>query len=225
MIRAAIERGADQAGRQASNGLPVDYALLTSGFLTRTRAAPAGRARRGSPGGGSGEARRAVRGRRREGPSGPRVAAEHLAELEICNIWAPRRGAEPGRLGILGPGDRGPRSRAPRWLPEIRKPQAALMALSRRRGGAAGSRRRPRPASRVVLLWLLARIHRYTLNRLRAEIEPVTPADFMRFLFAWQRIDPDQRVLAGRDWLRSSPSWMASRCPRPRGRATCSPPG
>ena len=31
---------------------------------------------------------------------------------------------------------------------------------------------------------LLARIHRYTLNRLRAEIEPVSPADFMRFLFA-----------------------------------------
>ena len=36
---------------------------------------------------------------------------------------------------------------------------------------------------------LLARIHRYTLNRLRAEIEPVTPADFMRFLFAWQHVD------------------------------------
>jgi ATP-dependent helicase Lhr and Lhr-like helicase len=36
---------------------------------------------------------------------------------------------------------------------------------------------------------LLARIHRYTLNRLRAEIEPVSPADFMRFLFAWQHAD------------------------------------
>ena len=35
---------------------------------------------------------------------------------------------------------------------------------------------------------LLARIHRYTLNRLRAEIEPVTAADFMRFLFAWQHV-------------------------------------
>jgi ATP-dependent helicase Lhr and Lhr-like helicase len=33
---------------------------------------------------------------------------------------------------------------------------------------------------------LLARIHRYTLNRLRAEIEPVTAADFMRFLLYWQ---------------------------------------
>jgi len=35
---------------------------------------------------------------------------------------------------------------------------------------------------------LLARIHRYTLHRLRAEIEPVSPADYMRFLFAWQHV-------------------------------------
>jgi len=41
---------------------------------------------------------------------------------------------------------------------------------------------------------LLARIHRYTLNRLRAEIEPVSPADFLRFLFAWQRVDPEHQV-------------------------------
>ncbi len=32
---------------------------------------------------------------------------------------------------------------------------------------------------------LLARIHRYTLNRLRAEIEPVTAAVYMRFLLDW----------------------------------------
>jgi ATP-dependent Lhr-like helicase len=41
---------------------------------------------------------------------------------------------------------------------------------------------------------LLARIHRYTLNRLRAEIEPVSAADFMRFLFAWQRLDAEHRA-------------------------------
>jgi len=49
---------------------------------------------------------------------------------------------------------------------------------------------------------LLARIHRYTLNRLRAEIEPVSPADFMRFLFAWQHVDASHR-LSGIDGLRS----------------------
>ena len=38
---------------------------------------------------------------------------------------------------------------------------------------------------------LLARIHRYTLKQLRSEIEPVAPADFMRFLFRWHGLhDP-----------------------------------
>ena len=41
---------------------------------------------------------------------------------------------------------------------------------------------------------LLARIHRYTLGRLRREIEPVEPRDFMRFLFDWQRVAPATRV-------------------------------
>ena len=41
---------------------------------------------------------------------------------------------------------------------------------------------------------LLARIHRYTLNRLRKEIEPVSPADFMRFLFVWHKVAPDHKV-------------------------------
>jgi ATP-dependent Lhr-like helicase len=36
---------------------------------------------------------------------------------------------------------------------------------------------------------LLARIHRLTINRLRAEIQPVSLADFQRFLLAWQRAD------------------------------------
>ena len=37
---------------------------------------------------------------------------------------------------------------------------------------------------------LLARIHRYTLDRLRKEIEPVTAAQFLRFLACWQHVDP-----------------------------------
>ena len=35
---------------------------------------------------------------------------------------------------------------------------------------------------------LLARIHRYTIKTLRAEIEPVSGADFMRFLLDWQGV-------------------------------------
>ncbi|HEX6276225.1 MAG TPA: DEAD/DEAH box helicase, partial [Polyangiaceae bacterium] len=37
---------------------------------------------------------------------------------------------------------------------------------------------------------LLARIHRATVDRLRAEIEPVTQQDFVRFLCEWQRVAP-----------------------------------
>jgi len=41
---------------------------------------------------------------------------------------------------------------------------------------------------------LLARIHRLTINRLRAEIQPVTAAEFQRFLAAWQRVDEEHRA-------------------------------
>ncbi len=41
---------------------------------------------------------------------------------------------------------------------------------------------------------LLARIHHYTIRRLRAEIEPVAPRDFLRFLFSWQRVSEDSRL-------------------------------
>ncbi|TLX62791.1 ATP-dependent DNA helicase [Stutzerimonas nosocomialis] len=41
---------------------------------------------------------------------------------------------------------------------------------------------------------LLARIHRYTVKRLRREIEPVERADFMRFLFDWQHLSRDARM-------------------------------
>ncbi|HEY4135003.1 MAG TPA: DEAD/DEAH box helicase [Alphaproteobacteria bacterium] len=41
---------------------------------------------------------------------------------------------------------------------------------------------------------LLARIHHYTIKRLRAEIEPVAARDFMRFLFAWQRVASGARM-------------------------------
>jgi ATP-dependent Lhr-like helicase len=49
---------------------------------------------------------------------------------------------------------------------------------------------------------LLARIHRYTLSRLRAEIEPVSAADFMRFLTHWQHV-------AGEDLVRGTDGLLA----------------
>ena len=46
---------------------------------------------------------------------------------------------------------------------------------------------------------LLARIHRYTLKRLRSEIEPVAVGDYIRFLFSWQGLGKERR--AGPDAL------------------------
>jgi ATP-dependent Lhr-like helicase len=41
---------------------------------------------------------------------------------------------------------------------------------------------------------LLARIHHYTVKRLRSEIEPVSARDFMRFLPKWQRVSAEARM-------------------------------
>jgi ATP-dependent Lhr-like helicase len=41
---------------------------------------------------------------------------------------------------------------------------------------------------------VLARIHRLTIGRLRREIEPVSTADFIRFLFRWQHLAPGSQL-------------------------------
>ena len=51
---------------------------------------------------------------------------------------------------------------------------------------------------RMKLEWcerrLLARIHRLTLGKLRKEIEPVTAAQFMRWLLNWQHVAPGTQL-------------------------------
>ncbi|MGH7848463.1 MAG: Lhr family helicase, partial [Candidatus Binatia bacterium] len=49
---------------------------------------------------------------------------------------------------------------------------------------------------------LLARIHRLTLGKLRSEIEPVTAAEFIKFLLRWQRVEEDTQM-RGREGLLS----------------------
>ncbi len=74
-------------------------------------------------------------------------------------------------------------------------PITAALAVLQAEGFALRGSFTPEPAEEE---WcerrLLARIHRYTVKRLRAEIEPVPARDFLRFLFEWQRVLPDARM-------------------------------
>jgi ATP-dependent Lhr-like helicase len=48
---------------------------------------------------------------------------------------------------------------------------------------------------------LLARIHRLTVGELRKQVEPVTPAQFMRWLLRWQHLAPGTQLLGERGLL------------------------
>jgi ATP-dependent Lhr-like helicase len=122
-----------------------------------------------------------------------------------------------GRVAIAGPATA--RALADAMGIDVADADAALLALEGEGvvlRGTFSNAKRAKPADQIGFAglassafqteWcdrrLLARIHRYTLNRLRAEIEPVSPSDFMRFLFAWQHVAPSSR-LTGLDGLRA----------------------
>ena len=97
-----------------------------------------------------------------------------------------------GRLEGLGPVTESALG-APLGLPQTRT-QTALAALE-----SEGFAMRGHFSPGIEALeWcdrrLLARIHRYTLDRLRKQIEPASAAEFIRFLFVWQRAHPEHRM-------------------------------
>ena len=97
-----------------------------------------------------------------------------------------------GRLEGLGPATAEALAAALGWEP---KDIAAALSALEAEGFALRGRFTPNAAAEE---WcerrLLARIHRYTVGRLRAEIQPVSARDFLRFLFGWQRVSPDARM-------------------------------
>jgi ATP-dependent helicase Lhr and Lhr-like helicase len=66
----------------------------------------------------------------------------------------------------------------------------ALARLEEEGFALRGRFRAPGGAEEFCARRLLARIHAYTRERKRAEIEPVTARDFMRFLLRWQHVEP-----------------------------------
>jgi ATP-dependent Lhr-like helicase len=118
--------------------------------------------------------------------------------------WSDREGAQVeiirARLGLVGPVT-APALAAPLGLTTLEVDSA--LARIESEGNVLRGRFTP-GVSTEVTEWcdrrLLARIHRRTLDRLRREIEPVSAADLMRFLFSWQHVVPNLR-LHGREGL------------------------
>ncbi|TAH34414.1 MAG: DEAD/DEAH box helicase [Planctomycetota bacterium] len=87
-----------------------------------------------------------------------------------------------GRLEALGPVEESAFTDGEKALLAALESEGVVLRV-RLHGQAAWCERR-----------LLARIHAYTLEKLRREIEPVTAAEFLRFLACWQHVDEEYRL-------------------------------
>jgi len=221
---AAIARVREEAWPDAGTPDEMHDALLLAGFLTDEEGGRADGRAGGHPARPWGELLAVLEGERRAGRAraGGRtfwITAERLSELRAVHS---RVTTEPASLQPLSGAVQPDRETAVRELLrsrlEILGPTTAaaladslgvdrgdadiaLAALEREGVVLRGSftdNRQPKTENLSGVEWcdrrLLARIHRYTLHRLRAEIEPVSAADFMRFLFVWQRLVPEHRA-------------------------------
>ena len=212
----AIDRVCDEERPDPRDPHEWHDCLLTAGFFTEdecTHIAPAFlRA--------LADARRATRAFIPASGTSVLIAAERLPELlalctntvlegAVCappsraqRVWGPEDALVElfrGRVALVGP-------TTARELAQplgIQQPEADAALVTLESQGVV-LRGHFRSTGTAATEWcdrrLLARIHRYTLNRLRAEIEPVSQADFMRFQFHWQHVTASQR-LSGSDGL------------------------
>ena len=96
-----------------------------------------------------------------------------------------------GHLAVTGPAT--PEELAERTglaASRVARGIAALEASGYALRGRFDPARAPGSSEEVCARHLLARIHAYTQKRLRAEIEPVSARDFVRFLLRWQHAAP-----------------------------------
>jgi ATP-dependent helicase Lhr and Lhr-like helicase len=197
---AAIERVRDEAWPEIQNADELHDTLLTSGFLTELEGISGRDGHSWS--GYFQELVQAGRAVRRELAQRQVVWAAVERAAEVDSIATPLGSSVPredairellrGRLGMTGPVTTS--QLAATLNIADAETDVALAALESEGVILRGRFTKDTPQMEWCERRLLARIHRYTLNRLRAEIEPVSAADFMRFLFAWQRVVPDYRA-------------------------------
>jgi ATP-dependent Lhr-like helicase len=186
--QAAIDRVREEVWPEVLDPDELHDALMVSGFLTDAegRAGREGRSWLGDF--------ESLVGDRRAARLGDLWVAAERFPLALTLPENPEAIREllRGRLEILGPVTAA--ELATSIGARLADVDAGLMALE---GEGVVLRGRFSPG-RGELEWcdrrLLARIHRYTLNRLRSEIAPVASADFQRFLFEWQRVTPEERA-------------------------------
>ncbi|HSN20945.1 MAG TPA: DEAD/DEAH box helicase [Usitatibacter sp.] len=172
---AAIERVRREAWPIANTPDEMYDALMVAGYIREPELAPGWKALIEKLG------PRAVK----EGDSWLALERKDDAPIELV----------ASRLEVLGPvtASSFPRSSFPRRRESIDL-DSILLALE---GQGRILRGRFTPGTPEIE-WcdrrLLARIHRYTLSRLRAEIEPVSAAEFMRFLTHWQHVASEDQV-------------------------------
>jgi len=165
--RVAVDRVREEAWPQPETAEEVHEALLWMGFVTDEEAAP--------------------------WLSWLTQLTSQQRVVHEANRWVAADGPrEPkkillGRLEALGPVfERDPRI-------ELAGSETAAVLLELEREGSA-LRTRLEGKTAWCERRLLARIHRYTLESLRREIEPVSAAEFLRYLTCWQHVDEDHRV-------------------------------
>ncbi len=203
---AAIARVREEAWPQAEDADELHDALMLLGFVTETEGA-----RHGWTGylDALAAARRAAR-LVRPGHEPLWVAAEHLpiwralaphAEprpaIDAPAEYAARAWSAEGalveivrsRLQGLGPVTAAALARACGLAEE--RIEAALLTLEAEGFVLRGLFTPGTPETEWCERRLLARIHRYTIRALRAEIEPVAAADFLRFLCEWHGLATD----------------------------------
>jgi ATP-dependent Lhr-like helicase len=123
--------------------------------------------------------------------AGRAVAVDTPRERRWFAVEAPRAGKDVlrGRLEALGPVFADDRLLV-EFAGEIAELELEGVAMRARfpvRGETTGR-------DGWCLRRLLSRIHRYTLDRLRREIQPVSSADFLHFLAAWQHVGGEHRL-------------------------------
>ncbi len=131
------------------------------------------------------------------------VATEHVPTVDALFSQGAETAADllvHGWMESLGPttaGELSTRLGLPATLVTnalLRLEAKGQVIRGRFRPSSSSTPQRPDPVEEWCHRRLLARIHRLTIGSLRRDIEPVTAADFMRFLFQWQHVASGARL-------------------------------